>query len=201
MSIEQTNQLILLILNSALMMLLSAGLLGGAWLRQNTLLQQMHRVKSRYQRLTHSPNKLDITSDLTKLDPAKADSLKADIKADLKRVREYRLQLNHQYQWSHIGMLMLHAALIVFGISLLCLSLRSLFNVNSLIVASLILFTLGSIGLIAGSGCILVDLSKGNSQNDSLGRLLGQLIRQIVWLYQKLNQKKKSKATPHSEPG
>ncbi len=184
MSIEQTNQLILLILNSALMMLLSAGLLGGAWLRQNTLLQQLHRVKLRYQKLTHSP-KVSLASDLTK----------ADIKADLKRVREHRLQLNHQYQWSHVGMLILHAALIVFGVSLLALSLRSLFSFDSLIILSLILFTLGSIGLIAGSGCILIDLAQGNRQNDSLGRMLGQLIRRIVSLYQK------RKTTPRSEAG
>ncbi|MEM8503748.1 MAG: hypothetical protein AAF716_11420 [Cyanobacteria bacterium P01_D01_bin.1] len=184
MSIEQTNQLILLILNSALMMLLSAGLLGGAWLRQNTLLQQLHRVKLRYQKLTRSP-KVDLTSDLAK----------ADIKADLKRVREHRLQLNYQYQWSHVGMLMLHAALIVFGISLLALSLRSLFNFNSLIVISLILFTLGSVGLIAGSGCILIDLAQGNSQNDSLGRMLSRVVQRIVFLY------KKRKPTPRSELG
>ena len=184
MSIEQTNQLILLILNSALMMLLSAGLLGGAWLRQNTLLQQLHQVKIRYQKLTHSP-KVSLASDL----------VKADIRADLRRVREHRLQLNHQYQWSHVGMLILHAALIVFGISLLALSLRSLFNFDSLIVLSLILFTLGSIGLIAGSGCILIDLAQGNSQNDSLCRLLSQLIGRIASLYQK------RKTTPRSEAG
>lgn len=185
MSIEQTNQLILLILNSALMMLLSAGLLGGAWLRQNTLLQQLHRVKLRYQRLTRSPGKVDLSSDLAK----------ADIKADLKRLREHRLQLNHQYQWSHIGMLMLHASLIVFGVSILALSLRSLLNFNGLIVISLFLFTLGAAGLIAGSGCILVDLAQGNRQNDSVGRVLGHLIRRIVSLYQK------RKTTPRSEPG
>lgn len=179
MSIEQTNQLILLILNSALMMLLSAGLLGGAWLRQNTLLQQLHRVKLRYQKLTRSPQ-VDFTSDLTK----------SGIKADLKRIRDHRLQLNRQYRWSHVGMLMLHAALIVFGVSLLSLSLRSLFDIDSLIVLSLILFTLGSIGLLAGSGCILIDLAQGNSQNDSLGRLLGQLGQRIASLYQKRTTRK-----------
>ncbi len=190
MSIEQTNQLILLILNSALMMLLSAGLLGGAWLRQNTLLQQLHQIKSRYQQLTHSPQDIGLSPDLNK-----PDLSKADIKANLKRVRDYRLQLNHQYQWSHVGMLILHAALIVFGVSLLALSLRSLFNFNSLIVISLVLFTLGSVGLIVGSGCILADLAQGSRQNDSLGQLLGRLIRQVVALYQK------KRPTPRSEAG
>lgn len=80
-------------------------------------------------------------------------------------------------------MLMLHAALIVFGVSLLALSLRSLFNFDGLIVLSLVLFAIGSFGLIAGSGCILMDLAKGNSQNDSLGRMLGQLIQRMVFLY------------------
>ncbi len=55
MSIEQTNQLILLILNSVLMTLLSAALLGGAWLRQNMLSQQLVQVQRRYQQMTHRP--------------------------------------------------------------------------------------------------------------------------------------------------
>ena len=92
-------------------------------------------------------------------------------------------------------MLMLHAALIVFGISLLALSLRSLFNFDSLIVLSLILFTLGSAGLIAGSGCILVDLAQDSSQNGSLGRLIGRLIRQVAMRSQT------KKPTPRSEVG
>ena len=186
MSIEQTNQLILLILNSALMMMLSAGLLGGAWLRQNTLSQQLHQAKSRYQRLTHSHGNTD-ASEFDEPDHSGLDSSKAHIKASLKRVRDHRLQLNHQYQWSHRGMLMLHTALIVFGSSLLALSLRSLFDFDSLIVLSLILFTLGSAGLIAGSGCILVDLAQGSRQNGSLGRPLGRLIHQLAVRSQRKN--------------
>ncbi len=92
-------------------------------------------------------------------------------------------------------MLTLHTALIVFGVSLLALSLRSLFDFDSLIVISLVLFTLGSAALIAGSSCILVDLAQGSRQNDSLGRLLGRIIRQIVALRQK------KRPTPRSEAG
>lgn len=200
MSIEQTNQLILLILNSVLMMLLSAGLLCGAWLRQDMLLQQMRRAKSRYQRLTRSSGKLDTTSTLIQAESLKAKSLKTDIKTNIKRLRNHCQQLKHQYQWSHAGMLVLHAALIVFGLSLLSLSLRSLFDIDRLIVISLVLFTLGSVGLIAGSSCTLMTLSKGDREHHSSGRLLGQLMVQIVFLYQKLYQKK-TKATPHAESG
>lgn len=191
MSIEQTNQLILLILNSVLMMLLSAALLCGAWLRQSTLLQKVHRVKSRYQQLTRSSGRLATTSDITQ-----ATGVRAGIKVDPKRVKEYHLRLNRQYQWSRIGMLVLHGALIAFGVSLLCLSLRSLFNVDRLVIISLVLFTFGSAGFIAGSSCILIDLSKGNSQSDSLARLLSHSIEKIGFRYQTLNQKKEK--LPHS---
>ncbi|EDX84461.1 hypothetical protein S7335_2158 [Synechococcus sp. PCC 7335] len=201
MSIEQTNQLILLILNSALMMLLSAGLLCGAWLRQDMLLQQIRQAKSRYQRLTRSSGELDTTSNLIEADRLKSDSFRADIKTNIKRLRNHRQQLKYQYEWSRVGMLVLHAALIVFGISLLCLSLRSLFDIDRLIIISLVLFTLGSAGLIAGSGCTLMTLSKGDRKHNASGRLLGQLMVQGVFLYQKLYRKRKTKATPHAESG
>ena len=54
MSIEQTSQLILLILNSVLMTLLSSILLGGAWLRQNALMQQLSKTRSHYRQLTRA---------------------------------------------------------------------------------------------------------------------------------------------------
>ena len=171
MSIEQTNQLILLILNSVLMMLLSAALLGGAWLRQSMLSQQLDQLRVRYQTITHG---FDVAAE-----PLEEKLKKTNAKASLKKIRSDRQRLSSQYHWSHIGMLMLHVVLLVFSVSLLALALRSLLSFDSLISTALILFTVGTVGLLAGTGCILIDLMQGNSGGDSLGHSIGKAMTQI----------------------
>lgn len=203
MSIEQTNQLILLILNSVLMMLLSAALLGGAWLRQNMLSQQLHQLRLSHRAITQgferhgNPSRSEMKRsgkygvapsgrETSGLDPHGADASEAGLntelhktKASLKQIRSDRQRLSNQYLWSHIGMLMLHWVLLVFGVSLLALALRSLISFDSLISTALVLFALGSAGLLAGTGCILMDLVQGNSSGDSIGHSLGRAIAQI----------------------
>ena len=186
MSIEQTNQLILLMLNSVLMTLLSAALLGGAWLRQNMLSQQLGQVRRRYQQMTQCPTP-GIASAGLALE-------KSQIKANLKRLREQRQRLSNQYLWSHLGMLTLHVALLIFSVSLFALALRSLLSFDGLIATALVLFTLGSAGLLAGTGCILIDLAQGNSCSDSLGQSLGKVITQFARWWQR------RKSTPLIEP-
>lgn len=171
MSIEQTNQLILLILNSVLMTLLSAALLGGAWLRQNTLSAQLQQVCRRYYQLTRQPHATEVYPHDPNTD---------DLKADLKRMRDQRQRLSNQYTWSHVGMLTLHVVVLIFGVSLFALALRSLLRFDSLIFTALFLFTLGSAGLLAGTSCILVDLLQGNSGGDSLGHSLAKVMRQFA---------------------
>ena len=181
MTIEQTNQLILLILNSVLMMLLSAALLGGAWLRQNMLSQQLHQLRVRYQAVAHGVESPSEPSAALK---------KTNAKASLKKMRSDRQRLNAQYLWSHIGMLMMHLVLLVFSVSLLALALRSLLSFDSLISTALVLFTIGTAGLLAGTGCILIDLMQGNSGGDSLGHSIGKAMTQIK------HQWKKRKTAP-----
>lgn len=182
MSIEQTNQLILLILNSVLMSLLSAMLLGGAWIRQNNLSQQLHQVRIRYRRLaqvtaTAAGHHLSAP---TKGMPAPTDKKVVTTKANLKKVRDRRAQLSSQYQWSHIGMLTLHLVLMTFGISLFTLALRALLSFDGLVSTALFLFTLGAGGLLAGTGCILMDLAQGSSDSDSVGQSLGNVMTQLT---------------------
>ncbi len=178
MSIEQTNQLILLILNSVLTTLLSAALLGGAWLRQNMLAQQLGQVRRHYQEMTHSSATAAAVAPLAELD-------KDQRRAHLKRVRDQRQRLSNQYFWSHIGTLILHMALLVFSVSLFALALRSLLSFDGLISTALVLFTLGTAGLLAGSGCILIDLVQGNSSGDSLGQSLGKVMTQLARWWQR----------------
>lgn len=73
-------------------------------------------------------------------------------------------------------MLMLHMALLIFSVSLFALALRALLNFDGLISTALFLFTVGAAGLLSGTGCILIDLSQGNSQQDSLGQTLGKIL-------------------------
>ncbi|MEL6814502.1 MAG: hypothetical protein AAFP03_06780 [Cyanobacteria bacterium J06598_3] len=188
MSIEQTNQLILLILNSVLMSLLSALLLGGAWLRQNNLLQQLHQVRLRYRRMAHQSSARTLAKAIEEGTAVPvAESNHAKVRAEFKHVRDRRQQLNAQYQWSRVGMLTLHGVLMIFGISLFTLALRSLFAFDLLISTALFLFTLGAGGLLAGTGCILIDLSQGNRGDESLGQSLGKVLTGLVrwWHTQK----------------
>jgi hypothetical protein len=196
MSIEQTNQLILLILNSALMMLLSAALLGGAWLRQNMLAQQLHQIRGRYRAMmqnheTHSNDmrsremgSREMSGEMSSSDRGSVVNVIDEVKRTslqvaLKQIRCDRQRLSHQYRWSHIGMLTLHMVLLVFSVSLLALALRSLLSFDGLISTALFLFTLGAAGLLAGAGCILVDLWQGNGSSDPVGRSRGHSMEQV----------------------
>jgi hypothetical protein len=191
MSIEQTNQLILLILNSVLMALLSAVLLGGAWLRQNTLSLQLHRVRSRYRQVMKSSGMVSNSMasgsiEATGETSSPSESPKNTLRADLRRIRDQRQRLNNQYLWSRTGMLILHLALLIFGLSLFALALRSLLSLDGLIAAALVLFTVGAAGLLTGTGCILIDLVQGNSEDESLGHSLAkamvQVGQKIAWI-------------------
>lgn len=182
MSIEQTSQLISLILNSVLMTLLSAVLLGGAWLRQNGLHWQLKQVQHQYRRLTHQGESGDVGEIAS--EPEKLHR-RNQLKASLKQVREQRQRLTNQYHWSYVGMLLFHGVLLVFGASLLALALRSLIFFDSLISTALVLFTLGVIGLIAGTSCILLDISQGNSGSDGLSYSLAKILSQLAQQWQR----------------
>ena len=182
MSIEQTSQLISLILNSVLMTLLSAVLLGGAWLRQNGLRLQLQQVQKQYRRLAHQGGSSD------KIKPAsesEKSQRKRQLKANLKQVREQRQRLIGQYRWSYVGMLLFHSVLLIFGVSLLALALRSLFFFDGLISTALVLFTLGVLGLIAGAGCILIDIAQGSSGGDALSYSLAKILSQLAQQWQR----------------
>ncbi|MGB3297908.1 MAG: hypothetical protein WBA76_06530 [Phormidesmis sp.] len=119
MSIEQTNQLILLILNSVLMLLVSTALLGGAWLRQTMLSQQLHQHQIRYRTMAQGFERL-------MQPPAKEPKTISETisaKANLKKIRSDRQRLSRQYLWSHMGLLLLHGAVLIFSVSLLSLAL------------------------------------------------------------------------------
>lgn len=173
MSIEQTQQLILLILNTVLVALLTAVLLGVAWLRQHWLLCRLKQMRSHHRQLTHAKRKI------TQVEAA-----------ELRKTRKYRQQIAFQYHWIRMGLASLHVAVLFFGISLLALSLRSLAAFDSLIVAALFLFNLGVASLLIGVSCLLVDLAQGNAWDEPIGYTFSQVMQQLTrqWSVQKLRR-------------
>ena len=172
MSVEQSSQLILLIMNSALMMLLSAALLGGIWLKQNALLQQLQQTSLRYQQMVR--------------DSQSAIENQQRVQTSLKKLRNDRTRLTHQYTWSRLSLIVLNAVLLIFGLSLFLLALRSLLAVDSLISSALFLFTLGSVGLFASMSCLFVDIVQGEGDKDSLSKVAGSAIAQTIqWVQNK----------------
>ena len=189
MTIEQTDQLISLILNSVLMMLLSALLLSGAWLRQQFLVEQLEQISVRYRQLTQmSAEQTGLGQVATgqAVEPAARVSQARGKAAALKQVRDRRLRLRSQYRWSYAGMLVLHAALIVFGVSLLSLALRSLLVIDALVSVGLFLFVAGAIGLLSGISFSMVDVAKGSQQVGPLPQLLGQGLKRVMKLWHRL---------------
>ena len=196
MSIEQTSQLISLILNSVLMTLLSAVLLGGAWLRQNGLYLQLQQVQKQYRHLTHQQAATGeaaiASSTLSGSTLSNSTQYKSQLKADFKKMRDRRQRLIGQYRWSYTGMLLLHAVLLIFGTSLLALALRSLFLINGLISTALVLFALGVVGLVAGITCILIDLAQGDSGSDTLSYSLAKVLSEIAGNFSRQWQRRRS---------
>ncbi|MEO1400518.1 MAG: hypothetical protein AAFV72_04605 [Cyanobacteria bacterium J06635_1] len=159
MSIEQTNQLILLILNSVLMVLLSTLLVGGVWLRQASLAQELDALK-RACRDRKYPSVQD---------------------TQIKSLRRQRHQAQRQYRLAYSGLLLLYGALVMFLINLLALALRTLVLADWLVPIALGFFIGGIAGLLAGAGLVLGDVYQSNllqeSPLKSLGKVLGQLPR------------------------
>ncbi|MEO1390810.1 MAG: hypothetical protein AAFV85_26050 [Cyanobacteria bacterium J06634_6] len=180
MNIGQTDQLILLIMNSALMTLLSSALLGGTWLRQNSLLRQLTEVRSHYHHLTRQQDTVPHTAPHPK--PASTQ--------DLKQLRARRTRLNQQYQWSRVGTALMHMAVLIFSVSLFTLTLRSLLAFDRLIPIALFLFALGAAGVLTGIACLLVDFASDRTSGYSLGQTFASLLSQIAqqWKRRPLSQ-------------
>lgn len=127
MTVEQTTQLIQLILNSALMMAIALVWWGVVWLRHSAVVAQLQG----HQRRTACF--------------IAAGSLDAEQLAYLKHQRIY---LQARFRLTRHGVLVMHGVLVALVGSLFGLSLRTLFGSNWLIPLSLVLFVVGIGGLL-----------------------------------------------------
>ena len=142
MSVHQTSQLIQLILNSALMITVCVGLMGGLWLRHGEIAHQLQSRKSQLLKAINPSNRSD--------------------PEQLTQLRQERLHLQRRYRLIHTSTLVIHYALLGFIASLFILALRTLVNLSWLIPISLFLFIVGAGGVLVSVAFALMDFYQGN---------------------------------------
>lgn len=154
MSVEQTTQLIQLLLNSVLMVVASVMALGSLLVRHNTLREGLRLCQRDYAE-----------------DAKQSTETRSDRQSSFKR----RLQvLVTSYQTSYASVQVLYVALGVFLLSTLALSLRTLVQWNGLIPASLMLFVVGTGLLLLGVGVALLEFYRSRRHlRDELTSLVG----------------------------
>jgi hypothetical protein len=155
MSVEQTTQLIQLILNSVLMTITCALLLGRAETRQAIAAERLQIALHHYDDLLELSN-LAVASPETSafaVEPVRRTSDNRLLQAK-KNLR----QLQHRYKLSHRSWLALHYALLFSIISTFSLALRSLFYLEWLIPLALAAFVIGVSVLLLGVVLTLCDL-------------------------------------------
>lgn len=153
MSVEQTTQLIQLLLNSVLMVMASVIALGSLLMRHNTLREGLRACHREY------------VEDLKQSTDAPRD------RSSFKR----RLQvLVTSYQTSYASVQVLYVALGCFALSTLSLSLRTFLQWNGFISVSLGLFVLGTGLLLLGVGLALLEFYRSRRHlQDELTALVG----------------------------
>ncbi len=141
MSVEQTTQLIQLILNSVLMVTASAFLLGGLLVRQSALETRLQTLNAEYLAL---PNSADRPGE-------RLLSLKKQLR-----------QLQQQAHTARLALIALHYGLVGFGGSTLVLTLRMVIDALWLIPFSLVLFALATVLLLAAILLALLEISSSD---------------------------------------
>ena len=149
MTVEQTSQLIQLILNSALMMAVTLAWWGALWLRHSTISTQMQAHQRRVQRLIQG------------------EQLTVETLAYL---RQQRYQLQGQQRLMRHSLLLVHYGLLAFMTSLFCLGLRVLFNANWLIAAAMFVFVLGVTGMLLSVLLTLLEFYQTSPTEEGMAR-------------------------------
>lgn len=137
MSVEQTDQLIRLILNSLLLVVACVIVLSGSLMRHSAVVNQLRSAQREYFELLEG-----------------AGAFRTDRLMQLKfQVR----QLRQRYWMAHVSTLTAHYALLFCIASALVIAFRTLINSNWLIHAALVLFVLGMGILLISIGVMLLD--------------------------------------------
>lgn len=136
LSVEQTTQLIQLILNSALMMAIALAWWGVVWLRHGAIATQLQTHQGRLARLR--------------------DSSEPDVE-QLTHLRQLKLQTQARYRLTRHSAFVMHCVLLALVGSVFSLALRTLITGNWLIPMALVLFVVGIGGLLLSVGLALLE--------------------------------------------
>lgn len=142
MSVEQTTQLIQLILNSVLMVVACAFILAGLLLRRSALEQRLQTTSLEYYQVLHL-----------------AYGSQGDRLLLLKKQLRH---LQQQVKLSQNSTIAIHYAFMVFVASTFALSLRTVWDATWLITTALTLFVIGVGILLLSVTLLLLDLHKSD---------------------------------------
>lgn len=142
MSVEQTTQLIQLILNSVLMIVACAFILAGLLLRRSALEQRLQTTSLEYCQVLHLAYR------------SQGDRLLL-LKKQLRHLQQ-------QVRLAQKGTIAIHYAFMVFVASTFTLSLRTVVDVAWLITAALALFVVGIAILLLSVTLLLLDLHQSD---------------------------------------
>ncbi|MDX2240945.1 MAG: DUF2721 domain-containing protein [Leptolyngbyaceae cyanobacterium bins.302] len=143
MSVEQTTQLIQLILNSVLMSVACALVLGGLTTRHAKIHQQLHNI-----------NQPEFSSEIEGWQSKRGSHLH---RSQISQVRNRIKRLRYRYQISRYSVLSGYYALLFAIVSCFALVLRGIMNWNGLIPIALGLFVISIATLLVSIGLTLVD--------------------------------------------
>jgi hypothetical protein len=138
MSIEQTDQLIQLILNSVVMVAACTFLLGGLLRRHNGIGDRLQQIQHQY-----------------------FDALSSGAESRTGQMTHLKKQLHrlrHRYRFTHYSVLSVHYALLFLTGSTLLMALRTVLETDMLIRVALALFVVGVAVLLLAIGLTLHDL-------------------------------------------
>jgi hypothetical protein len=151
MTVEQTTQLTQLVLNSVLMVLACAFVLGGLLLRRSVLENRLQTTSIEYFQILHRVNDLRGESD-GQLQRHRFRFLK-------KRLRH----LQQQVKAAHVSILGLYYALMLFATSVFSLSMRTIVSAAWLISSAMALFLGGVVILLFSVALVLLELHKSEN--------------------------------------
>jgi hypothetical protein len=154
MSIEQTDQLIRLVLNSLLLVLICIAVVNGLLMRQTAFANRLRLTQKEYLELLGGAGLF------------RTDRL-MQLKVQLR-------QLRYHYRVAHASLLTAHYALLLCMSSTVIVACRMLLPSNWLIHTALVLFVLGTIVLLFSIGLTLLDVY---ATNHSLGEEITWILR------------------------
>lgn len=163
MTVEQTSQLIQLILNSVLLLLACLVILSGLLVRHTAIAERLRKLSQDYH------------------DALEESTVQRGGDRPI-MLRNQLLRMRSRTQTAQNSILMLYGAVLCASLSTFCLALRALIFWNGLIAASFYLFIFAVAVLLGGVGLALVDFSQSRDslKEELLGVLnMGQPLRLV----------------------